>query len=46
MRTSSAVKPENSITAENHFHVARNSLKLHDSSDNYLDARRGDQGGK
>jgi hypothetical protein len=31
MRTSSAVKPDSSITADNHFHAARNSLKLRDS---------------
>jgi hypothetical protein len=31
MRTSSAVKPDSSITADNHFHTARNSLKLRDS---------------
>jgi hypothetical protein len=31
MRTSSAVKPDSSITADNHFHAARNSLRLRDS---------------
>jgi len=31
MRTSSAVKPDSAITADNHFHAARDSLKLRDS---------------